>query len=200
MPTGYLDSPSWEKIRIGVRLGSAFNGASYDNFEFALGFCSGSSYPYHPIAKTTHFVGVKAVGVWNAGSLAYGLTLSPGKRIDQTWTDAGGTSPLTDRAVFPNDGSYSKQGGFFVDLDFGSQYELSTWLPIHSHSGTYSHSDFVTDFDADTPSRSGYSLTTGMTIDVDEVTDGLLDRLCLFVDGMGGTVMKIDEIYTRLIL
>lgn len=165
----------WAKLRIAALLRFGDSGANITGTpRFGLGLCAGSTNILGD-ATTDHFAGVVTNGAtWNrqAGTVYY-YSVSPAaaKKVGTT---------LTLASNFASDMSSHTTGQtlFFVDITKGSPNYTFDLFRNNGASPVATLADFLSLSVATIPALSSHVLTTGVTLAVDEATNGTLDHAC----------------------
>lgn len=170
---------SWTKVRVGMRLHMESTGANLVSTpRLAVGFCSGTANQFGD-ATTGHFVGVvsnSATWSFQAGPYYNTLGLAPGKRVGSTLTNSGGFASnfSINAGAAANTADRSL---LFVDLTKGSPNFTINCFCQNSPGQDVTVANFLAQMTLVTPAFAGHDYPAGITIAVDEGTDGTLDAI-----------------------
>lgn len=170
----------WSKVRVGIRLHLTSTGAALTGSNsVAIGLCSGLTNTFGDVT-TTHWAGLYSddVNFFTTDRYAWatypskkvGTTITKGTRSTDVYIGAGAASASADIALF------------FVDITKGSpNYTFNLFLhSANSTPGNFTNADFLSFMQQATPSNTGYTYTSNVTVAVDEATDGVFDSINLY--------------------
>lgn len=175
---------SWSHLRLGIRISMQDFGANLTSQpRFAFGMSSGTTNLYQD-ATTTHWLGaLSQASSWvrSTGPVKYDLNdgvTNPfylSKRVGSTLTQG---AFITGGDCYLVDASVGTRSCLFLDVTKGSpNFTCNVLQPNSSSPSDVSLNDFLTQIALSTPSLSGHTSGSGVTLAVDEATNGYFDSM-----------------------